>query len=274
MKAFLIALLGLALAASVAGPPAAAAPAAPAAPAASRPDVVVFEPAANVHLDRGMKRLRATSRSFRKAVRRELVDLWRWTDYRKECRHAPLVSVREFRRSGFAYVDEGVFGPGTCAGGGNWQFFVRRGGKWRTPRALGGQESPQCRTLARFGIPRMTGAEECYSDGGDILNYFPGGVPAIDWNADSVQAGERFCGTYLQGSASRHVYASGLECGAVSSLTEWWSTHEQPGGWLTCEGFQNGLTGCSAGEVSTIGRSTSRPYLRAVAPGGFPSPTT
>ena len=103
----------------------------------------------------------------------ELRDLWGEVGNRPECRHTPLVDVQEFRSSGFAFITEGVYAaphhPG-CARGGNWQFGVRRDGRWISPRRLGGQDVPACRLLRRCDIPRMSGAKKCY-DGTEVVPY-------------------------------------------------------------------------------------------------------
>ena len=116
--------------------------------------------------------LERTSPAFRRFVDRELRDLWSWTDRAPECRRAPVVFVKEYRRT-VAYLNEGsyaVTGHPECAGGGNWQFAVRRDGRWVSPRALGGQDVPSCHRLRRWDIPRMTGAKQCY-DGTDVVDY-------------------------------------------------------------------------------------------------------
>jgi len=128
-----------------------------------------------VKLDHHPAALRKTSPGFRRYLDRELRELWGWDDHRAECRNAPVVFVQEYRSSGFAYLSEGVYavkGHADCAGGGNWQFAVRRDGRWVSPRALGGQDVPSCQRLRRWNIPRMTGAEQCY-DGSGLVGYHP-----------------------------------------------------------------------------------------------------
>lgn len=236
---------------------------------------IVFEPGAEVRLTGGMNKIRNTSKSFRQAVRRELLTLWKTTGNAPACRRSPLVIVEEYRASGVAFVEEGVYGPAKCAGGGFSQFMVKRGKTWRSPNALAGQELPSCSTLVRYRIPRMSGAESCWADDGmTLVNHFLDGLPTIDWNADTVQAGETFCGTFYQGSQPQRIYASGLGCTSTGILTDWWlgGAEAQPG-W-TCEGFQNGLLGCATGDEYTIARSVVAPYYRAVKPGGLLEPTT
>ena len=112
---------------------------------------------------------------FRRFVDRELNDLWGWADHKPACRNAPVVFVQEFRRGRVAFLNEGIYavkGHPECAGGGNWQFAVRRDGRWVSPRALGGQDVPSCHRLRTWDIPRMTGAEQCY-DGTDVVSYVP-----------------------------------------------------------------------------------------------------
>lgn len=215
--------------------------------------------------DNFARKLGDTPRSFRKAVRAELMTMWKHLGFKTSCRRASVVTIREFRRSGFAYSEMGT--SAKCGGGGGTQFFVRRRGEWRTPSVLGGQESPTCSNLLRFHVPRMMGATECYNDHGIPVWYDPAADRAIDWNSDALQPGEEFCGSY-QASASRThlVYATAGYCGSIAVLREHFLS--PPPGWM-CEGFQNGLTGCNYGPEATVGRSVMYPYLRAVQPGGW-----
>ena len=150
--------------------------AAPSAQAASRPTAVVFGgDGLAVRLNHHPAALNRTSPGFRRFVDRELNDLWGWADHKPACRNAPVVFVQEFRRGRVAFLNEGIYavkGHPECAGGGNWQFAVRRDGRWVSPRALGGQDVPSCHRLRTWDIPRMTGAEQCY-DGTDVVSYVP-----------------------------------------------------------------------------------------------------
>lgn len=150
--------------------------AAPAAQATTQPTTVVFGGnGLKVKLNHHPAALSRTTPAFRRFVDRELKELWGWADRKPECRNAPVVLIQEFRRSGVAYLEEGIYavkGHAECAGGGNWQFAVRRDGRWTSPRALGGQDVPSCHRLRTWAIPRMTGAEQCY-DGNGIVDYQP-----------------------------------------------------------------------------------------------------
>lgn len=82
-----------------------------------------------------LDRLSKTSPSFRHAVRGELDEMWHAIGSRPACKQATFVQVKEFRPR-VAYLDnEGSAsgGPGKaparCAGGGNFQFFVKRDGR-------------------------------------------------------------------------------------------------------------------------------------------------
>ena len=112
------------------------------------------------------KKLQGTPRPFHKAVRRELVQIWKDAGYEPACRRGGVVKVREFDGRGFAYAD--MRASTRCAGGGGWyQLFVKDDGQWLTPYALGGHDAPKCSTLRRFNVPRMMGAKVCYDRNGD-----------------------------------------------------------------------------------------------------------
>lgn len=123
-----------------------------------------------------LDRLAKTSPGFRHLIRIELNRLWGWTDKDPDCTQAPLVVVKEWRRRVAFASDRGVFagGPGDapakCAGGGAYQFYVKRDGHWR--RAFGGQDIPRCRQLRRWDIPRMHGATQCWN-GSDVVKWDP-----------------------------------------------------------------------------------------------------
>lgn len=150
---------------------------APAAHARTASGPVVFRGSGlTVRFDHHPKALQRTSPAFRRFLDRELDELWGWDHKSPACRTAPMVVVKEFRRSGVAFLsDEGDFGVAghpECAQGGHWQFAVRRDGRWSSPRALGGQDVPSCHRLRKWDIPRMSGAEECY-DGSGVVDYEP-----------------------------------------------------------------------------------------------------
>jgi hypothetical protein len=131
-----------------------------------------------VTFDHQPQALDRTSPSFRRFLQQELDELWGWDDRKPACRPAPVVMVKEYRASGVAFLsDEGVFGVPhhpECAGGGVWQFAVRRDGRWISPRALAGQDVPGCGRLRKWDIPRMSGATTCYSAKADaVIDYTP-----------------------------------------------------------------------------------------------------
>jgi len=140
------------------------------APAAAR-KVVFHGDGVVVKIGHDPRQLNRTSPSFRTFLHQELQELWGWDDKRPECESAPQVDVREYRKR-VAFLDEGVYAAPhhpECAGGGNWQFAVRRDGRWISPRALGGQDVPGCHLLRKWDIPRMTGAKECYNAKSDAV---------------------------------------------------------------------------------------------------------
>lgn len=133
--------------------------------------VVYHGPGVVVHRASGqVGRLGETPTAFRGFVRNRLDTIWRdWVGGDADCAQAPLVIVKEVRAK-VAYIsDEGSFpgGPGDapdkCATGGNYHFFVKRDGRWRAPRALGGQDVMRCGAFKRWDVPRMNGAHQCWN---------------------------------------------------------------------------------------------------------------
>lgn len=155
------------------------APGAPATASSSRSSAVVYRgQGAVVHRASGQvdRRLADTPAAFRGFVRTRLDQIWGWTDNDPACAQAPLVIVKEVRAKVAFISDEGSFpgGPGSapdsCATGGNYHFFVKRDGRWKAPRALGGQDVMGCGTLRRWDIPRMSGAHQCW-DGHHVVRW-------------------------------------------------------------------------------------------------------
>lgn len=128
-----------------------------------------------------LSRLARTSPGFRALVKRELDHMFHgYLDSDPACAQAPLVEVKEFRRSGFAFIsDEGTFtnGPGhppeRCASGGAARIYVRVDGVWKAPVVLGAQEPFSCRVLRRWDVPRMSGTGRCYDAQGQLVPYRP-----------------------------------------------------------------------------------------------------
>ena len=164
------------------GPAGATAPEAPRATSAAGSPARIVWPGFGVEVYRAsgqLHRLDRTTPAFQKLVRHQLDSMFRgYLGSDPDCAQAPLVVVKEFRRSGFAFIsDEGTFtdGPGhppaKCAGGGAARIYVRIDGHWRAPGALGTQEAYQCRVLRRFDVPRMSGTHSCYDRRGELVAY-------------------------------------------------------------------------------------------------------
>ncbi len=125
-----------------------------------------------------LDRLARTSPGFRHAIRDDLDRVWGWSGNDPDCAQAPIAIVKEYRPR-VAYVsDLGSFagGPGSapdkCAGGGAWQFVLKRDGHWKSPTRLGGQDTVECRNLRHFQIPRMHGSTRCWN-GQQIVRWDP-----------------------------------------------------------------------------------------------------
>jgi hypothetical protein len=166
-RAIAVALLALALVA-VSTPLTAAAP-----PDPGR--VVTYPGGISVHLGQE-GRLAATSRGFRDFVHARLLHLWKQSGGKPGCRTAPTVIVRTWASAGYARVGEGVYAP--CPGGGYDQIYIKRGGAWRAPVALGSQEIRPCSLQAWFDLPLVVADRTCYSDFGENLKYRTYELPA------------------------------------------------------------------------------------------------
>ncbi|MEO6510358.1 MAG: hypothetical protein ABIO16_05145 [Nocardioides sp.] len=141
------------------------------------PGRVVTYPGDGLSVHLGQEgRLAATSRGFRDFVHARLLHLWKQSGAKPECRMAPTVIVTTWASAGFARVGEGVYEP--CPGGGYDQIYVKRGGAWRAPVALGSQEERSCSLQAWFELPLVVADRTCYSDFGENLKYRTYDLPA------------------------------------------------------------------------------------------------
>jgi hypothetical protein len=156
-------------------------------------------------------RLTGTSQGFRDFVHTRLLHLWKQSGGTPECRSAGTVIVKTWASAGYARVGEGIYAP--CPGGGYSQIYIKRGGAWRAPLALGSQEIRACSLQAWFELPVVVADRTCYSDFGKNLKYRTYELPADFSTGDyaaNVLAASFENGTGLADSWARRPVADKL----------------------------------------------------------------
>lgn len=114
--------------------------------------------------------LKETSPEFRAFIADRLHSLWVSGGSIPGCQSAALISLTAYRADGFASAsNEGMFGNGTCARGGNNALYARVGGTWR--EIAGTQSGYACSVLKKYRVPVAIAGSTCTSPAGNPQPY-------------------------------------------------------------------------------------------------------
>lgn len=114
--------------------------------------------------------LKQTSPAFRAFITARLHQLWVSGGSIPGCQGSALISVTAYRVDGFASAsDEGMFGNGTCARGGNGALYARVDGSWREIAIT--QSGYSCSDLVRFHVPASVAGSSCLGPAGTPQPY-------------------------------------------------------------------------------------------------------
>lgn len=114
--------------------------------------------------------LKDTSPDFRAFITKQLHELWVSGGSVPGCQASALITVTAYRADGFANAsDEGVFGSGTCARGGNNALYARVDGTWR--EIIGTQTGSGCADLKKYRVPAVIAGSTCLNKAGNPQPY-------------------------------------------------------------------------------------------------------
>ena len=114
--------------------------------------------------------LKDTSPEFRAFIRERLHDLWVAGGSVPGCQASALISLTAYSAAGFANAsDEGVFGNGNCARGGNNALYAKVNGTWK--EIIGTQSGYSCVDLRKFRVPADVAGSSCVDKYGRPQKY-------------------------------------------------------------------------------------------------------
>lgn len=114
--------------------------------------------------------LKDTSPDFRAFISDRLHALWVSGGSIPGCQGSALISLTAYRADGFASAsNEGMFGDGNCARGGNNALYAQIGGAWR--EIAGTQSGYACTVLKQYRVPVDIAGSTCSGPGGNPKHY-------------------------------------------------------------------------------------------------------
>lgn len=114
--------------------------------------------------------LKQTSPAFRAFITARLHQLWVAGGSIPGCQESALIAVTAYRVDGFASAsDEGMFGNGNCARGGNGALYASVGGAWREIAVT--QSGYACSDLKKYRVPASVAGSSCLGTAGTPQPY-------------------------------------------------------------------------------------------------------